>query len=133
MVFLGDEITELWAGAARILPGQAVPESRNRAARPRAQMLVRFRQDVIALKPKVVVIQAGMNDLLVRSTEGMMADNFMSMVDIAKVQRYPRGAGVGDSGLRLLHEADGAPPAGQDHRPERLDQGFRGAAAGQCI
>ena len=46
-------------------------------------MLVRFHQDVVALKPKVVVIQAGMNDLLV-ATEGVMADNFMSMMDIAK-------------------------------------------------
>ena len=46
-------------------------------------MLVRFRQDVIALKPKVVVIQAGTNDLAVSwaATEGVMADNFMSMVE----------------------------------------------------
>jgi lysophospholipase L1-like esterase len=37
----------------------------------------------VALQPKVVVIQAGVNDLLVAS-EGVTAENFMSMVDIAK-------------------------------------------------
>ena len=51
-------------------------------------MLVRFRQDVISLKPKVVVIQAGTNDLAGvtgPATEGMIAENFMSMVELAKV------------------------------------------------
>jgi lysophospholipase L1-like esterase len=50
-------------------------------------MLVRFGQDVISLKPKVVVIQAGNNDIasvMGPSTEGTMAEHFMSMVDLAK-------------------------------------------------
>ena len=50
-------------------------------------MLVRFRQDVVALKPKVVVIQAGTNDLasvMGPSSEGTMADHFMSMADLAR-------------------------------------------------
>jgi acyl-CoA thioesterase I len=52
------------------------------------QMLVRFRQDVIELQPKVVVIQAGTNDLGGLTgpvTEGMMMENFMSMTELAKV------------------------------------------------
>ena len=81
MVFLGDQVTELVG--RKVLPGEAVSESRDRRADFSAQMLVRFHQDVVAMKPKVVVIQAGMNDLLV-ATEGVMADNFMSMMDIAK-------------------------------------------------
>ncbi len=51
-------------------------------------MLVRFRQDVIELQPKVVVIQAGTNDLGGLTgpvTEGMMLENFMSMTELAKV------------------------------------------------
>ena len=51
------------------------------------QMLVRFRQDVIALKPKVVVILAGTNDLASVTgpiTQGTMAENVMSIVELAK-------------------------------------------------
>jgi lysophospholipase L1-like esterase len=51
-------------------------------------MLVRFRQDVIALKPKVVVIGGGTNDLtgvLGPNTEGTIGDNIMSMTELAKV------------------------------------------------
>lgn len=52
-----------------------------------AQMLVRFRQDVIALQPKVVVIEAGSNDLggyTGPMTEGVIGDNYTSMVELAK-------------------------------------------------
>ena len=51
------------------------------------EMLVRFRQDVIALKPSVVVIQAGLNDiasLTTPITQPMFAENIMSMVELAK-------------------------------------------------
>ncbi|HKH90278.1 MAG TPA: SGNH/GDSL hydrolase family protein, partial [Gemmatimonadaceae bacterium] len=51
------------------------------------QMLVRFRQDVVALKPRVVVILAGINDIAGNtgpSTQAMIADNLMSMTEIAK-------------------------------------------------
>src|SRR6266705_4778792 len=51
------------------------------------QMLVRFRQDVIALKPKVVVILAGTNDIAGNtgpSTLEMIEDNLMSMTEVAR-------------------------------------------------
>jgi lysophospholipase L1-like esterase len=83
VVFLGDDVTEFWGqGSAKFFPGKPYV-NRGIARQTTAQMLVRFHQDAVALKPKVVVIQAGMNDLLV-ATEGVMADNFMSMMDIAK-------------------------------------------------
>ena len=50
------------------------------------QMLVRFRQDVIALQPKVVVILAGTNDIAGNtgpSTLEMIMDNLSSMAEIA--------------------------------------------------
>ena len=88
VVFLGDEITESWGqGAAKFFPGKPYI-NRGIAGQTTPQMLVRFRQDVIALKPKVVVIQAGSNDLAGAAgpiTEGMAAENFMSMVELAKV------------------------------------------------
>ncbi len=52
-----------------------------------AQMLVRFRQDVIGLKPKVVVIHGGLNDITGASgpgSEGMIADQIKSMTDLAR-------------------------------------------------
>ena len=81
VVFLGDQVTELW-NAAGFFPGKPFL-NRGIAGQTSAQMLVRFHQDVVALKPKVVVIQAGVNDLLV-ATEGVIADNYMSMMDIAR-------------------------------------------------
>src|SRR5260370_41912717 len=83
VVFLGDDVTELWGqGSAKFFPGKPYL-NRGIAQQTTAQMLVRFHQDVVALKPKVVVIQAGMNDLLV-ATEGVMGHNFMSMMDTAQ-------------------------------------------------
>jgi lysophospholipase L1-like esterase len=88
VVFFGDEITENWGkGAAQFFPGRPY-FNRGIAHQTTPQMLVRFRQDVIALKPKVVVINAGSNDLAGKSgpiTEAMAAENFMSMVELAKL------------------------------------------------
>ena len=83
VVFLGDQVTELWGqGSTKFFPGKPFL-NRGIGGQTTPQMLVRFHQDVVALKPKVVVIQAGMNDLLVE-TEGVMGENYMSMMDIAK-------------------------------------------------
>ena len=89
VVFLGDQITEEWGavGNGEFFSGKPYL---NRGIRDQstAQMLVRFRQDVIELQPKVVVIQAGTNDLGGLTgpvTEGMMMENFMSMTELAKV------------------------------------------------
>jgi lysophospholipase L1-like esterase len=86
VVFLGDEITENWGeGKAKFFPGKPYL-NRGITRQTTAQMLVRFRQDVIDLKPKVVIIQAGTNDIasvMGPSTEGTMAEHFMSMVELA--------------------------------------------------
>ncbi len=87
VVFLGDEITEFWGrGDAKFFPGKPY-FNRGIQGQTTPQLLVRFRQDVIALKPKVVVILAGTNDLASVTgpiTQGMMAENFMSIVELAK-------------------------------------------------
>ncbi len=87
VVFLGDEITEYWGrGNAKFFPGKPYL-NRGIEGQTTPQMLVRFRQDVIALKPKVVVILAGTNDLASVTgpiTQGMMAENVMSIVELAK-------------------------------------------------
>jgi lysophospholipase L1-like esterase len=87
VVFLGDEITEMWGrDHAKFFPGKPFL-NRGISHQTTAQMLVRFRQDVISLKPKVVVIQAGSSDLAGYSgpaTEGTISENFMSMTELAK-------------------------------------------------
>jgi len=88
VVFLGDQITERWGqGPARFFPGKPYI-NRGIAGQTTPQMLIRFRQDVIALQPKVVVIMAGSNDLAGATgpaTEGTIAENFESMVELARL------------------------------------------------
>jgi lysophospholipase L1-like esterase len=86
VVFLGDEVTERWGRAAgEFFPGRPYL-NRGIAGQTTAQMLVRFRQDVVDLTPKAVVIQGGSNDiasLLSPGTEALVLDNVRSMIDIA--------------------------------------------------
>jgi lysophospholipase L1-like esterase len=85
IVFLGDEITENWPEALFFRGKPYLNRGIARQITP--QMLVRFRQDVILLKPKAVVIHAGANDIasiMGPGTQGMIAENIMSMVDLAR-------------------------------------------------
>jgi lysophospholipase L1-like esterase len=88
VVFLGDSITDYWklpdyfSGKPYInrgIDGQTTPE-----------MLVRFRQDVIDLHPKVVVMLAGTNDIAgvtgPTSNEDIEA-NYASMAELARAHR----------------------------------------------
>jgi lysophospholipase L1-like esterase len=87
VVFMGNSITDSWA---RLFPAQFPGKpyvGRGISGQTTPQMLVRFRQDVIALKPAVVVILAGTNDIAGNtgvSTLGMIEDNLRSMTEIAK-------------------------------------------------
>jgi lysophospholipase L1-like esterase len=85
VVFLGDDITDFWG--QEFFAGKPYL-NRGIAHQTTPQMLVRFRQDVISLDPAVVVIQAGANDiarLTGPGTQGMMIENFESMVELAQV------------------------------------------------
>ena len=61
VVFFGDSITDIWK-LADYFPGKPYV-NRGIGGQTTPQMLVRFRQDVIDLHPKVVVILAGTNDI----------------------------------------------------------------------
>jgi lysophospholipase L1-like esterase len=87
VVFMGDSITEGWhfTGAVGSFPGKPYI-NRGISGQTTPQMLVRFRQDVIALKPKVVVILAGTNDIAGNTgpmTNEQTEDNLASMADLA--------------------------------------------------
>ena len=62
VVFIGDSITENWVGLDPALFGKN-RLGRGISGQTSPQMLVRFWQDVIALKPRVVHIMAGTNDI----------------------------------------------------------------------
>jgi lysophospholipase L1-like esterase len=86
VVFMGDSITDLWGRNTGVFfPGKPYV-NRGISGQTTPQMLVRFRQDVIALKPKAVVILAGINDIAGNtgySTLPMIEDNLASMAEIA--------------------------------------------------
>ena len=87
VVFMGDSGTQGWTEkdpdfftdnhfVGRGINGQTTP-----------QMLLRFRQDVIDLKPKAVVILGGANDIAGNtgpSSIEMIMDNIKSMVELAR-------------------------------------------------
>jgi lysophospholipase L1-like esterase len=84
-VFLGDSITEGWLSKAPAL-FTAGRVCRGIGGQTTPQMLLRFRQDVIDLKPRIVHIMAGTNDIAGntgRSTLKMTQDNFLCMTEIA--------------------------------------------------
>ena len=87
VVFMGDSITDGWGRKyGKFFPGQPYV-NRGISGQTTPQMLIRFRPDVIALKPKAVVILAGTNDISGNTgptTLAAIEDNLMSMVELAK-------------------------------------------------
>lgn len=87
IVFMGNSITEGWIIADRDFFNGKPYINRGISGQTTPQMLVRFRQDVVNLKPASVVILAGTNDIAGNtglSTLEMIEDNIASMVEIAK-------------------------------------------------
>jgi lysophospholipase L1-like esterase len=87
VVFMGDSITDLWDndGFGGFFPGKPYVD-RGIGGQTTPQMLLRFRQDVIDLKPKVVVILAGTNDISGNTgpmTLEQTGDNIASMAQLA--------------------------------------------------
>ena len=88
VVFMGDSITDSWDDPkfGGFFPGKPYVD-RGISGQTTPQMLVRFRADVIALHPRVVVILAGTNDLSGNTgptTLEAIQDNLMSMAELAK-------------------------------------------------
>ncbi len=90
IVFFGDSITEGWELEARFSGKPYI--NRGISSQTTPQMLIRFRQDVIALQPRAAVILAGTNDI--GGNTGPMriediAANCASMAEIAKANGVP--------------------------------------------
>ncbi len=87
VVFLGDSITDFWGRRyGKFFPGKPYV-NRGISGQVTPQLLLRFRQDVIALDPRVAVILAGTNDIggsLGPIDSQATRNNIMSMVDLAR-------------------------------------------------
>jgi len=84
VVFFGDSITDIWH-LDESFPGKPYL-NRGIGGQTTPQMLVRFRQDVIALQPKVVVILAGTNDIAGNTGPMRLEDieaDYASLADLA--------------------------------------------------
>ena len=88
VVFMGDSITDGWTNPeyGGFFPGKPYID-RGISGQTTPQMLIRFRPDVIALQPKVVVILAGTNDIAGNTgpmTLQEIEDNLASMTELAR-------------------------------------------------
>ena len=88
VVFMGDSITDSWQNPkfGGFFPGKPYVD-RGISGQTTPQMLIRFRPDVVALHPKVVVILAGTNDIAGNTgpmTLETIEDNLISMAELAK-------------------------------------------------
>lgn len=88
VVFMGDSITDAWGRRyGKFFPGKPYI-NRGISGQTTPQMLIRFRPDVIAHKPKAVVILAGTNDIAGNTGPMSLEDiqgNLASMAELAKV------------------------------------------------
>lgn len=90
VVFFGDSITHNWGSSAYSDLFQRKRNYINRGigGQTTAQMLLRFRQDVLALEPDVMVFLGGTNDLSVYKVPDTVAyieDNIRSIVELAQL------------------------------------------------
>jgi lysophospholipase L1-like esterase len=88
VVFFGDSITDNWSkpGYGGFFPGRPYV-NRGIGGQTTAQMLLRFRADVVALQPRAVVILAGTNDIAGNAgpvTAGQIQDNLATMAEVAR-------------------------------------------------
>lgn len=85
VVFLGDSITDGWKLAEYFVGKPYI--NRGISGQTTPQMLIRMRPDVVAHKPKAVLILAGTNDIAGNTgpmTIEMITDNYASIADLAK-------------------------------------------------
>ena len=83
VVFMGNSITQVWKDSDTTFFKNKLYINRGISGQVTEQMLLRFQQDVIDLKPAVVVILAGINDIAENNgpiTTDKIFDNIVSMV-----------------------------------------------------
>jgi lysophospholipase L1-like esterase/dienelactone hydrolase len=90
VVLTGDSITDGWAYSSPVFFEKNNYVGRGISGQTSPQTLLRFRQDVIDLKPKVVVINIGINDIAENTGDyapEFTLGNYRSMIEIANVNK----------------------------------------------
>jgi len=82
VVFMGDSITESWDLEHWFANRSCV--NRGIGGQTTSQMVLRFHQDVVDLKPASVVILAGVNDIGAGSPLGLIESNYAAMAEMAR-------------------------------------------------
>jgi acetyl esterase/lipase/lysophospholipase L1-like esterase len=85
-VFMGDSITDNWVRGDPALFENGIV-GRGIGGQTSPQMVARFRQDVVALRPRVVHIMAGTNDIAGNTGPTTLEDyqhNILAMIDLAR-------------------------------------------------
>lgn len=122
-VFMGDSITDLWQQArfGGFFPGKSYVD-RGISAQTTPQMLIRFRPDVVALKPRVVVILAGTNDIAGNTglaTNEEIQNNLASMAELARANNI-RVVLSSITPVSAYHVAPNTPPQTTRRPVERV-------------
>lgn len=123
VVFLGDSITDLWRDPRFGGFFSSEPYlNRGISGQTTSQMLLRFRQDVIALHPRVVVILAGTNDIA--GNTGPMTDeeiegNIASLCELAQAHQI-RAVLASITPVSDYHRRPAAPPMTARRSPKRI-------------
>lgn len=87
VVFMGNSIIEGWSHTSPVFFENQSYINRGISGQTTSQMLVRFRQDVIELQPRVVLILAGTNDIAENTgpiTTEKIAANIFSMAELSR-------------------------------------------------
>src|SRR5215218_6052817 len=87
VVFMGNSITEGWIKADSTFFAAKGYIDRGISGQTTPQMLVRFRPDVIDLKPSVVVILAGINDIAQNTGPMTLEQTFGNLVSMAELAK----------------------------------------------
>jgi lysophospholipase L1-like esterase len=85
VVFLGDSILEFWGKSSPFFPGEPYL-NRGISGQTTAQMLIRFRQDVIDLRPAAVILLGGLGDIAAFTGPSSLDEiegNLRSMAELA--------------------------------------------------
>jgi lysophospholipase L1-like esterase len=86
-VYIGDSITEFWMNNDSTFFSAKPYLDRGVSGQTTGQMLLRFRQDVICLKPAVVVILGGINDIAQNNGPATLEEIYGNLISMAELAR----------------------------------------------